>query len=247
LIGLSAARVWQMLDGDQDSVPAVRMAISGRPPYRCSTFRFWGERLWELENWRSEQALWSCRFVSHRATSHVLPEVRRHTSRTGIRVKPNLELQSTPTSFQSSPYINPVPINGSSGRFVFGVWRGPQAPLRLGACPTGPRKDLNPPPWRPWVRFFAVSPRGVEESGFAEESWFVEIGPCHKVCFIMHLGFPARIGMCTPSTGRERFGLRCGRGLSRSVVRGVRAGSLAGTGSGSGMCGRCQSGGRRCG
>jgi hypothetical protein len=48
---------------------------------------------------------------------------------------------------------------GSSGRFVFGVWRGPQAPRWLGACPTGPRKDLDPP-WRPWVRFFAVSPGG---------------------------------------------------------------------------------------
>ena len=56
---------------------------------------------------------------------------------------------------------------GSSGRFVFGVWRGPQAPRWLGACPTGPRKDLNPPPWRPRVRFFAVSPGGVKESGFA--------------------------------------------------------------------------------
>jgi len=50
-------------------------------------------------------------------------------------------------------------ICGSSGRFVFRVWRGPQAPRWLGACATGPRKDLDPPPWRPWVRFFAVSSR----------------------------------------------------------------------------------------
>jgi len=46
-----------------------------------------------------------------------------------------------------------------------GVWRGPQAPRWLGACPTGPSKDLTPPPWRPWVRFFGVSPQeGTEGS-----------------------------------------------------------------------------------
>jgi len=49
--------------------------------------------------------------------------------------------------------------SGSSPRFVFGVWRGPQAPRKLGACPTGPREELDPPLWRPRVRFFAVSPQ----------------------------------------------------------------------------------------
>ena len=70
---------------------------------------------------------------------------------------------------------------------------------------------------------------GWKKLALLEESRFVEIGPCHKVCFIMHLGFPARIGMCTAGTGGG--GLVCGAagsgagvlsGLSKSGVRRAR-------------------------
>jgi len=99
------------------------------------------------------------------------------------------------------------------------------------AVPTSVRDPSRPQEFEPlsltsvgtFLRGFA---KGGEESGFAEESRFVQIMTCLKVCW-HGFGSPTRYRYVGTAYLDGRLGLRCGRRRRRGGVRAVRVGNVA--------------------